>query len=283
MAAYDHLMGSWWHNDIVAAGKLPMLLCLVAFVLTFLLTRTITRMIRAGRGPFRDNVSTSGVHVHHAVPGIILLVIGAVMAVQPSGTPWQEIAGVLVGVGTSLILDEFALILRLQDVYWQNEGRISVELIGLTAACLGLVMLGFSPFGVVDIDVDAFGLRLVFVSTLAIHGLFVLSCVFKGKYRAALIGCFIPIVGWVCGIRVGRPHSWWARHFYGPKRIAKASRRAEKFDRRWEPRWRWFGDLIAGSPTAPDPAPDRPEPAAAGPVAENCVPHPRDADQAAGP
>src|SRR3954453_17031444 len=111
-------MGDWWQHDIVEAGKLPLLLCSAAFVVTFVTTRVITRMIRAGRGPFRDNVSASGTHVHHAVPGLILLVFGALMALglNTSQSPWIEIAAVLVGTGASLVLDEFALILHLHDV-----------------------------------------------------------------------------------------------------------------------------------------------------------------------
>jgi len=47
-------MLSWWHRDVIAAGKLPLMLCFVSFVLTFVLTRAITRLIRDGRGPFRN-------------------------------------------------------------------------------------------------------------------------------------------------------------------------------------------------------------------------------------
>jgi hypothetical protein len=70
-------MVSWWHRDVIAAGKLPLMLCFLAFVITFVTTRTITRMIRDGRGPFRNQVTASGTHIHHSVPGIILLIIGA--------------------------------------------------------------------------------------------------------------------------------------------------------------------------------------------------------------
>jgi hypothetical protein len=73
-------MLSWWHRDVIAAGKLPLMLCFVSFVVTFVSTRTITRLIRDGRGPFR-NVTAGGTHVHHSVPGIILLMIGAFTAV----------------------------------------------------------------------------------------------------------------------------------------------------------------------------------------------------------
>ena len=70
-------MFSWFQREVVDEGKLPLFLCLVAFLLTFVATRVITRLIRAGKGPFKDNVSEGGLHVHHAVPGMFLLIIGA--------------------------------------------------------------------------------------------------------------------------------------------------------------------------------------------------------------
>lgn len=53
-------MGHWFSTNIVEPGKLPMFLALASFVLTFLITRVITRMIRAGRGPFRNIASGEG-------------------------------------------------------------------------------------------------------------------------------------------------------------------------------------------------------------------------------
>ncbi len=111
-------MASWWHRDVIAAAKLPLMLCFLAFVVTFVTTRTITRMIRDGRGPFRNQVTASGTHIHHSVPGIVLLIIGAFTAVGgPGSLGWRSFSAVAVGIGTSLVLDEFALILHLQDVY----------------------------------------------------------------------------------------------------------------------------------------------------------------------
>lgn len=103
-------MASWWQRDVIAPGKLPLMLCFLAFVITFVVTRTITRMIRDGRGPFRNQVTASGTHVHHSVPGIILLISGAFTAVGgPDSLGWRSFAAVAVGIGTSLVLDEFAL------------------------------------------------------------------------------------------------------------------------------------------------------------------------------
>ena len=239
--------GSWWYDNIIEPGKLPMLLCLGAFVVTFVLTRAITRMIRAGIGPFKNNVSAGGLHIHHAVPGILLLIFGALMAIRGPGSPWIEIAAVVVGVGTSLIL-------HLEDVYWTDEGRVSVELAGLTAACIGFVMLGTSPLGVDDVGGGELSIRITLLTGLALQGVLIVVCLLKAKYRAALISCFVPLVAWFCAIRLARPGSWWARHFYrGKKRDERALARAAKFDARWDPKWRWLSDLIAGSPSQPDP------------------------------
>ena len=131
-------MASWFQEEIIESDRLALFLTFLAFIVTFVATRLITRMIRAGRGPFKDNVSGGGLHIHHAVPGIILLVVGAVMSVGTgSVSPFAEIAAVLVGIGTSLVLDEFALILHLQDVYWAREGRLSVEMVTLAVGSHG--------------------------------------------------------------------------------------------------------------------------------------------------
>lgn len=144
-------MGDWWYRNIVEPGKLPLLLALAAFLLTFAATRTITRLIRAGRGPFR-NVTPGGMHIHHVVPGVILTVIGGFGAVG-SGRHGvgASICAVIFGTGAGLVLDEFALILHLADVYWTEQGRQSVEVVVLAAALGLLVLSGFSPLGVNDV------------------------------------------------------------------------------------------------------------------------------------
>lgn len=248
-------MGDWWYDNIVEPDKLPLLLCLFAFVVTFVTTRVITRMIRAGIGPFKNNVSAGGLHIHHAVPGIILLIFGALMALRSPSSPWFEIAAITVGIGMSLILDEFGLILHLEDVYWSDEGRISVEMAGLTAACLGLFMLGFSPLGVDDLTVGDISVRLTLLTGLLLHGMLVLVCVLKGKYRAALISLFVPFVAWVSAFRLGRPGSWYGKRRYQGRKLERATARAIRFDDRWDPKWRWLGDMIAGAPSEPDPVP----------------------------
>jgi hypothetical protein len=248
-------MISWWHRDVVASGKLPLMLCFLAFVVTFVVVRTITRMIRDGRGPFRNQVTASGTHIHHAVPGIILLIIGAFTAVGgPDSLGWSSFAAVAIGVGTSLVLDEFALILHLQDVYWSGEGRLSVEAVSLTAACLGLALSGFSPFGVQDVGDFELTLRLTASGVLVIDGVLAVICALKGKYRSALFGLFVPLVGLAGAARLARPSSIWARHRYRGERLEHATRRAAGFDRHWAPLQSGWENFVGGKPSSTEPS-----------------------------
>jgi len=254
-------MGSWWDHEVVAAGKLPLGLCFLAFVVTFVSTRTITRLIRDGRGPFRNNVTASGTHVHHAVPGLILLIAGAFIAISgPGSLGWLCVAGVAVGIGTSLVLDEFALILHLEDVYWSGEGQLSVEAVTLTAACLGLALVGFSPFGIQGAGTIERTIRLSATVILVIDGVFTVVCALKGKYRCALFGLFVAPISWAGAVRLARPASLWARRWYRGERLERATRRAADFDRRWSPVQTDWVDFIGGrpSPASQPPAASQP-------------------------
>jgi len=247
-------MSSWLEDDLIEAGRLPLFLCFLAFVVTFITTRVITRMIRADRGPFKDNVTAGGTHIHHSVPGIILLITGAFMAVAAqSATGWSIVSAVLVGVGSSLVLDEFALILHLQDVYWSNEGRISVEMVSLAVGALGLVLVGLNPFSV---DASVGGNQvLATVLVLAVNVPAIVVCVDKGKFKLALFGAFIPFVALLGAVRLARPHSRWARRRYQAAKAAKAAERTARYDARFGPATDWVLDFVAGRPSQPDPSP----------------------------
>lgn len=232
---------------------LPLALLFVAFLLTFVITRTITRLIRAGKGPFRNNVS-GGVHIHHAVPGIILLIIGAVTSVAADGSsPAGEIAAVLIGIGASLVLDEFALILHMQDVYWSAEGQLSVQVVSLTVAALGLLALGLTP-----LTSDEGGTRIGFghvalLAILVVHVWALLICVAKGKYSTAVIGAYIAPIAWIGAVRLARPGSRWARRHYSSDKQHRAEYRAAHFDARFGRYGLELADLVAGKPSKPDP------------------------------
>ncbi len=248
-------MHSWWQRDIIDPGKLPLLVCFAAFVITFLTTRGITRAIRAGRGPFH-NISEGGTHVHHAVPGIVLLVAGAFLAVDSAPhTAAAVIAAAAVGIGTSLVLDEFALILHLQDDYWTAEGRVSVEMVSLAFGCLGFMLVGLAPFSVNDMGDAELGIRLGADAATAVTLALIIVCVLKGKFKLALFGIFVPPLAWLGAVRLARPESRWAKWRYGPRRRDLAAQRAAGFDTRWDPVLDRLSNLIAGKPTGADTAP----------------------------
>ncbi|MFJ3668323.1 hypothetical protein ACIPSE_17965 [Streptomyces sp. NPDC090106] len=246
-------MGSWLHRNIVEPGKLPLLLALTAFVVTFLVTRVITRMIRAGKGPF-GNISTGGVHIHHVVPGVILTVLGGFGAVASGRHGFGSAAfAVVFGVGAGLVLDEFALILHLDDVYWSEEGRKSVEVVVLTAALVGLMLAGFSPLGVNDMSQEELQDRGTVITTVLFNFLFALAVLLKGKARMAVFAAVVPLVGLIGVVRLARPGSPWARRFYRrrPRARARSTLRAYRHDRRWSSRTRRLQDLIGGTPDRP--------------------------------
>ncbi|MFF3321944.1 hypothetical protein [Streptomyces sp. NPDC002889] len=244
-------MGHWFYRNIVEPGKLPLLLALASFVLTFLITRVVTRLIRAGKGPF-GNVSSGGLHIHHVVPGVVLTVIGgfgAVATTNHSGIG-AGVCAVIFGIGAGLLLDEFALILHLDDVYWSEAGRKSVEVVVLTTALLLLLLGGYAPLGVNDLSADEREDRRLFLLTLAVNFAFVLITLIKGKLRMAVLGALVPLVAIFGAVRLARPGSLWSRHFYRrrPKARAKSRLRSYRHDRRWDKPRRKFQDLIGGAP-----------------------------------
>ncbi|KOT91653.1 membrane protein [Streptomyces sp. NRRL F-5755] len=245
-------MGHWWFRNIIEPGKLPLLLALVSFVLTFAVTRVITRLIRAGKGPFR-NISPGGLHIHHVVPGVVLMVVGGFTALAGGRHGYGSgIAAVLFGMGVGLVLDEFALILHLDDVYWSEQGTKSVEIVIVTAALVALILGGALPFGVNELDPDEFHNRFRVVRTVGINFLFALVALFKGKGRLAVIGVFVPFVALFGAVRLARPNSPWAKRFYRrrPKARAKAKVRAFRHDRRWNGLRRRVNHVIGGAPSS---------------------------------
>ncbi|MCF2533943.1 hypothetical protein [Yinghuangia soli] len=243
---------------LIAEGRLPLTLAFAAFLATFLITRLVTRMIRAGRGPFR-NVSAGGTHIHHVVPGIILTMVGGFLAVAAGAhTVSRCIAAVLFGIGAGLVLDEFAMIVHLDDVYWSEQGRASVEVTVLAAAAVGLAITGFVPFDATGPDgTGPADYAFWAVWTLIIVGVSAITFA-KGKFRLGVIGILVLPVSLTGAIRLARPNSPWARRFYRgkPRKQQRAAVRAQRHDARWAPLRRRFGDLVAGAPAeAPAPEP----------------------------
>jgi len=109
-------------------GRRSALLSWLAFTGTFGLVRALTYRIRSGRGPFR-NISLGGEHLHHYLWGIGLLAgVGAIAVRGEDRHRRHPLVAVSYGSGLALVVDEFALLLDLKDVYWARQGRISVDL-----------------------------------------------------------------------------------------------------------------------------------------------------------
>jgi hypothetical protein len=109
--------------------------------------RGITHLIRAGVGPFH-NVTSGGLHIHHLVWGILLLLlVGYVWLLEIGvGSSWvASLSAVAFGVGAALALDEFALWLNLRDVYWEQQGRQSIDAVLIFASLLSVGIWGW-PF-----------------------------------------------------------------------------------------------------------------------------------------
>ena len=116
------------YHDELDPGQRSALLSWVAFTGTFAAVRGITYSIRAGRGPF-GNLSVGGEHLHHYMWGIGLLASVGAIAVHGEDRHRRHPAVALAyGTGLALIVDEFALLLDLKDVYWAKQGRISIDL-----------------------------------------------------------------------------------------------------------------------------------------------------------
>jgi hypothetical protein len=109
-----------------SADETAVLNLFLSFGLTFAAARAVTHSIRRGRGPFR-NVRVGRRHIHHFVPGIILALGagGASIAVRGDEVhPWLALP---FGTGAALIIDETALLIELEDVYWSDKGGLSVD------------------------------------------------------------------------------------------------------------------------------------------------------------
>jgi hypothetical protein len=124
----------------------------LGFFVTILVVRGITEAIHRDIGPFHD-VAFRGRHIHHLVWGILLLLlVGYTWLAEfgtgaPTGLAWAgRLTSMLYGVASALTLDEFALWLNLRDVYWERQGRESLEAIALFAGLLGIGIYGGAFF-----------------------------------------------------------------------------------------------------------------------------------------
>lgn len=201
-------------------------LFLASFLVTFAFIRTSARMIRAQVSWWPGNVETSsGLHLHHLVWGISALIVFSFLAISlEPASPWWQLMVIGMGIGAGLTLDEFALWIHLEDVYWTGQGRSSIDAVLMAAVFMGLVVLGTSPFG---LDGNQTHWEAIAYAVQALVLSFI--CFMKGRLFLGLLALFIPIFGLYGALRLGRPTSPWSRRFYLDRNPAKLEKSRSRF------------------------------------------------------
>ncbi len=235
-------IGSAYQHGIVDTGRQPHFLFFVAFLLTFGFIRTSAHMIRAQVSWWPGNVSVGGTHVHHLVWGILLILISGYIAVAIAPeSPWREVVAVFFGIGTGLTLDEFALWLNLKDVYWEKEGRKSIDAVIIASAVSGVLLISLRSW--IDLTTQVADEIQAIVGAFGLVGVILaLVNAAKEKFGMAIWSILVPVVGIASAFRLAKPHSVWARLFY---RHGKKERSEERFaGSRGKPFWKRGGELL---------------------------------------
>jgi len=197
---FEDLTHAYQHN-IEAAGKETHFLILVAFVCSFGFIRTSAHLIRAQVSWWPGNVETKGgTHIHHLVWGILLLLVMGYLGIATSiPSPWFELTAIFFGIGMGLTMDEFALWLNLEDVYWSAKGRESVDAAVITVGLLTIALLGLQFW------IDVYDAVLVLCGfdrgnawiaiPVQLTGVaLALVCFRRGRKFTGLVGLFVPLV-----------------------------------------------------------------------------------------
>ena len=240
----------FWGN-LEQHNEQGLFLVLVGFILSFAFIRMSTRIIRSEAVSWwPGNIeSDSGVHLHHLVFGIVtMMVSGVLLSIALGSTPLTEIASLAFGVGLGLTIDEFALWVHLDDVYWAEEGRSSIDATVIAAAAMGLALLGLSP---VAIETGSFEAVAGTILAAAIVFATVAISLLKGRILHGVVGFFFVPVAIYGASRIGKPGSTWARRRYGERRPKKQAKAEARFppDRRTERFKEAFRDVVGGKPS----------------------------------
>ena len=220
---FDDLAGAY-RVHIEDADKEYHFLILVSFLVSWGFIRLSTHMIRAQVSWWPGNVETKGgTHIHHMFWGILLLLsMGYIGLSFTLGAPWIELVAVGFGIGMGLTLDEFALWLNLEDVYWAPKGRQSIDAVIATTALLVITLIGaqfwidvyqavIGLFGIGGDELTSGETTLFIVSWHVLAACLALVCLLKRKIFMAILGLFFPIVGLIGALRPAKPGSRWER------------------------------------------------------------------------
>ncbi|MFI1913137.1 hypothetical protein [Nocardia sp. NPDC020380] len=252
-------MRRWWEDVVIGHGRLPLACLLLGFIVGFILIRISVRLIRKQVRWWPGNLRAGDVHIHHMVFGVILVLTSGVGFVTLYQSPVGVIAAVaaVFGVGAALVLDEFALIYYLRDVYWEEQGRTSVDAVFVAVAVTGLLLMGFHPLWLLDIS-DVRDIRSdpnvperVFTILFALVNLMLAAIVIaKGKIWTGLFGMFFLPLLVVGALRLSRPGAPWARWRYANRRglMRRAIIRERRYRRPVIRAKIFVQDLVAGKP-----------------------------------
>jgi hypothetical protein len=242
VADFFHFVPGYGHY-VYRAGREPLFVLLLAFLLTFVAVRCFTRLGR--RRGWRSG-SVGGVHLHHLVPGVVACLAAgtAIIAFHP-GDDSMLLLSALFGVGAALTLDEFALILHLEDVYWTEQGRASIEatLIGFSFGLLCL--LATAPLGS---DPGREAPHWVLGGLIGTNMLFALAAFAKGKPRIGAFGIVLPGLALWGAVRLAQPGSPWARWLYTEDKLERSRGRAGRQQQRDSRLKHRLYDTIGGTP-----------------------------------
>jgi hypothetical protein len=231
---------------VYGGGREPAFLMLLAFILTLAGTRFYTRMART-RGWGSGHIG--GVHIHHLVPGVVMAFVAGGLAVglEPREF-WVALLAIVFGAGAALVLDEFAMLLHLDDVYWTTEGRLSIEACTAAVAFLGLAVLATFPLSTDTAD-ERFG-RALADGLIALNACLVVATLLKGKLKLGLLGIVFGPLSAIGAVRLAKPTSIWARRLYPEdgRRLRRSEARFASREARWARRRERFYDLIGGAP-----------------------------------
>jgi hypothetical protein len=237
--------------DAVVAdhGRQRAFIALAAFLIAFLFIRTSARMTRRFSWWPGGVETEGGVHLHHLVWGIcVMLASGFVGVSLDFDYPWGGIVAGAFGVGAGLTMDEFALWTHLSDVYWTEQGRSSIEAVAFVTVLGVLVVVGVQPF-----TLDDPGSAVAVSVAIAVPLLVSAIAFLKRRILLGAVGLFIFPVGLVGAVRLAHPESPWARWFYAPD-SRRFSRARERYDdpSRWTARLRRrLEDAVGGRPSGP--------------------------------
>jgi hypothetical protein len=246
LPAFAEIVSVNLFSDRGHPGSGAAFLVLMSFLLAFLFIRTSARMTRSVSW-WPGGVETDGMHLHHLVWGIVLMALcGFLGFAIPLQAPWWHIVAIGFGIGVGFTLDEFALWVHLEDVYWSEQGRASLDAVACATVFAALVVIGTRPFGL-DEPSSVLGTALVVAVCLSLS----IICFAKGRIALGVFGLFIPLVSLYGVLTLGRPDSPWAKWRYRDRKLERSKNRYAETKALVRLR-RQIADLIAGAPSSAD-------------------------------